>query len=131
MRATDGSALEAAAGYSRAARYGSLICVSGTTANAPDGTALHPGDTRAQTETSLRRALECVDQLGGAPDSVVRTRILLAPGADWLAASAGHRDVLGDVAPANSMYYVHALIGDGFLVEVEVDAVVRPEGTHA
>lgn len=122
-RVHDALALEAVAGYSRAARCGAVIAVSGTTANAPDGGALHPGDTGAQTRAALAHALDCVRELGGRRESVVRTRLLLTPDADWRAASAAHAELLGDVAPANSTYVVHALVGDGFLVEVEVDAV--------
>jgi enamine deaminase RidA (YjgF/YER057c/UK114 family) len=34
--------------------------------------------------------------------------------------------MLGDVRPANTMLYVGGLIGDGFLVEIEAQAVVDP-----
>jgi enamine deaminase RidA (YjgF/YER057c/UK114 family) len=34
--------------------------------------------------------------------------------------------VLGAVRPANTMLYVGGLIGDGFLVEIEAQAVVAP-----
>ena len=105
-------------------RRGTTITVSGTTANDGYGGALHPGDTGAQTAAALRQALAAVEGLGGHVDDVVRTRIFLAPGADWRAASAAHAELLGDVRPANTMLFVHALIGDDFLVEVEVDAVV-------
>jgi enamine deaminase RidA (YjgF/YER057c/UK114 family) len=37
---------------------------------------------------------------------------------------AVRRDVLGAVGPANTMLYVADLIGDGFLVEIEAQAVV-------
>jgi enamine deaminase RidA (YjgF/YER057c/UK114 family) len=110
------------AGYSRAARQGDLIAVSGTTAHGPDGSALRPGDTYGQTVECLRRAVAAVEKLGGARTSVLRTRLLLAPGADWQEAARAHAEVLGDVAPANSTYVVGSLIGPGFLVEVEVDA---------
>jgi len=112
------------AGYSRAARSGNLIAVSGTTASGPDGTALHPGDTYAQTLAALNVAVHAIEQLGGSAETVYRTRVLLAPNADWREASRAHAELLGAVAPANSMYFVHALIGEGFLVEVEVDASV-------
>lgn len=126
-RLTEGTELEALAGYSRAVRFGSTIAVSGTTANGPSGEAVHVGDTAGQTRACLRRAIECVEQLGGSRTSIVRTRVLLTPDADWRAASSAHAEVLGDVAPANSMYVVQALIGDAFLVEVEVDAVAVRE----
>lgn len=129
-RLCEATELESLAGYSRAVRHGSVIAVSGTTANGEDGQALHLGDTGAQTRSSLRRAIECVQELGGRRESIVRTRILLTPAADWRAAAEVHAEVLGDIAPANSMFVVNALIGAEFLVEVEVDAVVEQQSGH-
>jgi enamine deaminase RidA (YjgF/YER057c/UK114 family) len=118
----DGTGWESAAGYSRAVRSGSRILVSGTTATGPDGSALHPGDSYGQTLAALRRALQAVVALGGRVEDVVRTRLFLAPGADWEAACRAHAELLGRVAPANTTLYVGRIIGEGFLVEVEVDA---------
>jgi enamine deaminase RidA (YjgF/YER057c/UK114 family) len=118
----DGDAWEDAAGYSRAVRRGGRISVSGTTATAPDGSALHPGDSYRQARAALERALDAVRALGGKPEDVVRTRIYLVPGADWKAAVRAHAELLGAVAPANTTINVASLIGDGFLVEVEVEA---------
>jgi enamine deaminase RidA (YjgF/YER057c/UK114 family) len=112
------------AGYSRAARSGELIAVSGTTASGPDGRALCEGDTYGQTIAAVGLAINAVEQLGGSAQTVYRTRVLLAPEADWRDASRAHAELLGAVAPANSMYFVHALIGEGFLVEVEIEARV-------
>ena len=114
------------AGYSRAVRRENVIAVSGTTATGPDGAALHPGDTGAQARVCLRRIEEALTALGGGLDDVVRTVVYLAPGASWEQAARAHRDVLGAVRPANTMLYVAALIGDGFLVEIEALAVVAP-----
>lgn len=119
------------AGYSRATRAGRRIAVSGTTASAPDGSALHPGDTHAQTVTALRRSAEAVEALGGSLADVVRSRVYLVQAADWREAARAHRDVLGDVAPANTMLYVAGLIGDGLLVEVELEAEVGDAGHPA
>jgi enamine deaminase RidA (YjgF/YER057c/UK114 family) len=49
----------------------------------------------------------------------------LAPDASWEEATEAHRACLSEVLPANSMYYVARLIGRGFLVEIEADAVVQ------
>ena len=121
-RVRDGGGWEEEAGYSRAARSGCCVAVSGTTDTGPDGAAAHPGDTAAQARACLQRALAAAAQLGAGPGQVLRTRVLLAPGADWRAASRAHAEVLGDVAPANTMLFVGGLIGEGFLVEVELDA---------
>ena len=125
-RYLDGSSFEDLAGYARAVRRGDVIAVSGTTANDGHGNALHPGDTAGQTEAALRHALGAVDALGGTIDDVVRTRLLLAPGADWQAAAGVHARLLGAVRPANTTLFVHALVGPDFLVEVEVEAVITP-----
>jgi enamine deaminase RidA (YjgF/YER057c/UK114 family) len=121
-RFTDGG--EAEAGYSRAVRRGNIVMVSGTTATGPDGAALHPGDTGAQARLCLNRIGQALTALGARWDDVVRTVVYLAPGASWEQAAYAHRDVLGAVRPANTMLYVAGLIGDGFLVEIEAQAVV-------
>ena len=129
-RYLDGAAHEHTAGYARAARRGSLIVVSGTTANDGSGGALQPGDTEAQTVAALRQALAAVTRLGGRLEDVVRTRLYLAPGADWSGASKAHAEVLRGVSPANTTLFVHRLIGAEFLVEVEIDAVVEENDAY-
>ncbi len=121
-RVLDGTGWEAAAGYARAARSGCCIAVSGTTDTGPDGGAAHPDDVYGQTHACLTRAIAAVRQLGGRREQVLRSRLLLAPGADWEGAARAHAELLGDVAPANTTLYVGGLIGVGFLVEVELDA---------
>jgi enamine deaminase RidA (YjgF/YER057c/UK114 family) len=98
--------------------------VSGTTATGPDGAALHPGDTGAQARLCLNRIEQALTALGASWPDVVRTVVYLAPGASWQQAAHAHHDVLGAVRPANTMLYVADLIGDGFLVEIEAQAVV-------
>lgn len=117
-RYRDGRGWERKAGYSRAVRRGSRILVSGTTA------ADDSGDTYRQALQALEQALEAVTELGGTKHDVLRTRLLLAPDADWEAAARAHVQLLGSVAPANTMVYVGGLIGDGYLVEVEIEAEV-------
>ena len=118
---------EQEAGYARAVRRERSIVVSGTTANDGRGGALHAGDTGAQTSAALRQALAAVEALGGRIDDVVRTRIMLTPAADWRAASHAHAEVFGAMCPANTTIFVHALVGDDFLVQVEIDAIVADD----
>ena len=125
-RFDDGSGWQEQAGYSRAVRRGNVVAISGTTATGPEGAALHPGDTGAQARVCLDRIAAALTALGASLDDVIRTVVYLAPGASWEEAAQAHRDVLGAVRPANTMLYVEALIGDGFLVEIEAQAVVAP-----
>ena len=118
QRFREGGSYEEAAGYSRAARNGPVIAVSGTTCR-PD--VVGEG-TKAQAADCLWRVVAAVENLGGSRESIYRTRLFLAPGADWAEASSAHREILGDVAPANTTLYVHSLIGDGLLVEAEAEA---------
>ena len=124
-RLTDDVRWQEEAGYSRAVRRGNVVVVSGTTATGPDGAALHPGDTGAQARLCLDRIEQALTALGASWFDVVRTVVYLAPGASWEQAAHAHRDVLGAVRPANTMVYVAGLIGDGFLVEIEAQAVVE------
>jgi enamine deaminase RidA (YjgF/YER057c/UK114 family) len=114
----EGGSFEEEAGYSRAVRVGPLIAVSGTTAR-PEVIGL---GTRAQALDCLQRIVAAVERLGGSREGIYRTRIFLAPGADWREAGSAHQEVLGDVAPANTTLFVDSLIGDGLLVEGEADA---------
>lgn len=116
----EGGAYEEQAGYARAVRRGPWITVSGTTCRDPGAAP----DTRAQTLDCLARVVAAVAELGGTRHDIARTRIFLTPAADWLAAGEAHRQVLGDVAPANTTLFVAALVGDDLLVEVEADAYV-------
>jgi enamine deaminase RidA (YjgF/YER057c/UK114 family) len=124
-RFTGDSGWQQEAGYSRAVRRGNVVVVSGTTAAGPDGTALHPGDTGAQARLCLSRIEQALTALGACWADVVRTVVYLAPGASWEQAAHAHRDVLDAVRPANTMVYVAGLIGDGFMVEIEAQAVVE------
>ena len=46
----------------------------------------------------------------------------LAPAADWREVARAHAEIFGHVAPANTTLVVAGLIGDDFLVEVELEA---------
>jgi enamine deaminase RidA (YjgF/YER057c/UK114 family) len=119
----DGSAFEQTASYARAVRAGSLISVSGTAATGPDGTALS-ADTYSQAVTCFQRAVAAVEELGGAREDVVRTRLYLLHEADWREAVRAHAEAFAGVDPANTTLYVAGFIPEGVLLEVEVDAVL-------
>jgi enamine deaminase RidA (YjgF/YER057c/UK114 family) len=61
--------------------------------------------------------------LGGGLNDVIRTRIYLAPGADWRRAVDAHRELFGETLPANTTLFVAGFIPAGVLVEIELDAV--------
>jgi enamine deaminase RidA (YjgF/YER057c/UK114 family) len=110
-------------GYARAVRIGGTIAISGTAATDAEGKALYPGDAYAQTRDAFERAVAALRDLGGGLNDVIRTRIYLAPGADWRRAVDAHRELFGETLPANTTLFVAGFIPAGVLVEIELDAV--------
>jgi enamine deaminase RidA (YjgF/YER057c/UK114 family) len=118
----EGSRFEELGGYSRAVRSGPHVAVAGT-APIDEGVPVHVGDVHGQTLFALRKAVAAAEMLGARAEDVVRTRVLLAQGADWEAAIRAHAEVFGSIRPANTTYFVAGFIPD-VLVEVEVEAIV-------
>lgn len=129
MRSTarTGGGFEDLAAYSRAVRVDRRIVTGATAALDAAGVALHPGDVEAQTRAAIRTAVSAITELGGTIEHVTRSRIYLAAGADWRGATRAHRDAFAGINPANTTVFVHALIPDGALVEVELEAELEAE----
>ena len=127
-RVDSGSVWEPLAGYSRAVRVGDRILVSGTTATHGRGQLVGVGDAASQTVYILDKIAASVRALGGRLEDVVRTRVYLRDAADCEAVSAVHGRYFGEIRPANTLLQVAALIGDGYLVEIEAEAVVGATG---
>ncbi|MBS1877883.1 MAG: hypothetical protein JST31_00065 [Actinobacteria bacterium] len=122
-RVRSGSRFEEMASYSRAARLGDVVAVSGTAALDESGKALFPGDSANQTREAFQRALDAAEALGARREDVVRTRIYLLAGADWLGPIKVHGEIFAGVDPANTTLSVAELIPEDCLVEVELDAI--------
>ncbi|PJF08500.1 aldo/keto reductase [Pseudorhodobacter sp. MZDSW-24AT] len=123
--ADSGSIWEEKAGFSRAVRSGSRILVSGTTATAPDGSAICPGDAGGQATFAFDKVKAAILSLGGREEDVVRTRIYLRHAQDWEAVSAAHARAFGTARPANTLIGGVDLIGE-YLLEVEAEAEIAP-----
>jgi aryl-alcohol dehydrogenase-like predicted oxidoreductase/enamine deaminase RidA (YjgF/YER057c/UK114 family) len=121
-RASSGTVWEELAGFSRAVRQGDRILVSGTTATHGDRLI---GGTSAESQTHfcIDKIEGAVQSLGGTLDDVVRTRIYVADPALADEVSRAHGARFGRVRPANTLVQA-GLIGDGYLVEMEAEAVV-------
>ncbi len=97
--------------------------MSGTAPVWPDG-HVDP-DPVVQTRRCWEIALAALEQLGGTPADVVRTRTYLVTTDAADAASQVHGEIFGAVRPASTMVVVAALLDPRWLVEVELDAVLR------
>ena len=115
---------EPIAGYARAVRMGQRILVSGTTATHGNGQLIGRGDAAVQTSYVLDKIHASIKALGGQLQDVVRTRVYLANAADCEAVSRVHGSYFGEIRPANTLLEVSALIGDGYLVEIEAEALL-------
>jgi len=123
-RLSGGSPFEREASYVRAVRRHGFVAVSATAATGEDGRALHPGDAFAQAAEAIARALAAAARLGAAREDVVRTRVYLAPEADWREVVRAHGAAFAGAPPANTTVIVAGFVPQGVLVEVELDAVV-------
>ena len=128
QRVTSGTVWEGLVGFSRAVRVDRFVYVSGTTATDDEGNAVGVGDPAAQTEYIIRKIERALSEAGATLDDVVRTRIYVLNANDWEAVGRVHGRYFSQTPPANTLVEVSRLVGDEYLVEIEVDAVIRAEG---
>ncbi len=122
---SSGTKWEQLAGYSRAVKIGQMVFVSGTTATDDNGQVVGVGDAYAQTIFIIQKIERALKQAGASLDDVVRTRVYLTDVSHWEAVARAHATFFADIRPANTMLEISRLIGDEYLVEIEVDAVVN------
>ena len=121
--ALSGTAWESLAGYARAVRVGDRVLVSGTTATHRDR-VIGGDDVEAQTHAVIDKIEAALASLEATIEDVVRTRVYVARLEDWEGAARAHGRRFGDVMPANTLVQA-GLIGEGYLVEMEAEAVVE------
>jgi enamine deaminase RidA (YjgF/YER057c/UK114 family) len=124
-KVSSGSPYEASIGFSRAVRAGDRVLVSGTAPIWPDG-EVHPG-VAEQTRRCFEIISEALAGAGASLDEVVRTRMFITDAAYADEVGAVHGEVMAEVRPAATMVVVAALLDPRWKVEIEAEAVLRPD----
>ncbi len=122
LQAFSGTVWEEIAGFCRAIRKGDQIRVSGTTAT-HGHRLIGGGDPAAQACFVLDKIEGALQSLGGRLEDVARTRVFIQRLEDWEAVARVHGARFKGIQPANTMVRAD-LIGEGYLVEMEADAVL-------
>lgn len=124
-RVLSGTVWEDLAGFSRAVREGDRIVVSGTTATHRER-LIGGDDAASQTHFVIDKVEGAIESLGGSIADVVRTRLYVPREGDWEAVARVHGARFRGVRPANTLVRA-GLIGQGYLVEMEAEAIVRSD----
>jgi enamine deaminase RidA (YjgF/YER057c/UK114 family) len=125
---SSGTKWEDIAGYSRAVRVGNVVHVSGTTATDDSGHLVGPDDLYAQTVFIIRKIERALKEAGAELTDVVRTRVYVVDIDRWEEAARAHAEFFGSIRPANTLIEVSALVGGGYLVEMEAEAIISADG---
>lgn len=117
------SPYEARYGFSRGLRIGDRIEIAGTAPIPPAGEAV--------AVTAYDQMLRCghiaiaaLEELGGSPHNVVRTRMFITDPVDADEIGRAHGELFGDASPVATMVVVAALLDPQWKVEIEVEAVL-------
>ncbi len=124
QRISSGTIWEERVGYSRAVRVDNFVFVSGTTSTDDDGNLVGAGDPGAQARFILQKIGDALEQAGSSLRDVVRYRCYVTDADDWERMAPALHEVFGDIRPANTLFEVSRLVGSGYLVEIDADAII-------
>lgn len=108
-------------GYSRAVQIGNILEVSGTVA-ADDNGVVGKGDIGAQTKFIIQKIEKVLKDAGFSLKDVVRTRMFVTDISQWEKVGRAHGEFFKDIKPVTSMIGITKLIGDDYLIEIEMTA---------
>lgn len=122
LNVSSGSPFEPKVGFSRAVRIGDRVLVAGTAPIWPDD-FVDPNPA-AQARRCLEIMLTALEEAGGSPEHVVRTRIYLTDADHAEEVGRAHGEVFGEVRPASTMIVIAGLLDERWVVEMELEAVI-------
>jgi enamine deaminase RidA (YjgF/YER057c/UK114 family) len=120
-----GSKWEDIIGYSRAVKIGNIVEVTGTVASDENGNTVGKNNPYEQTKYILQKIEKVLQQAGASLKDVIRTRMFVTEIRNWEEYGRAHGEFFAEIKPCTTMVEVSSLIGDEYLVEIEVSAVVN------
>lgn len=120
-----GAVWEDIVGYSRAVKVGNIIEVTGTVAVDENNQLVGKDDAYKQTCFILSKIEKILKNAGAGMQHVVRTRIFVTNISQWQQIGKAHREYFAQIKPCTTMVEVKALIGEGYLVEIEATAIIN------
>lgn len=122
LNISSGSPFEARYGFCRAVRVDDRVIVAGTAPIWPDD-FVDP-DPGAQAGRCLEIMLSALEEAGGSPSDVVRTRMFITDAEYADEIGEAHGAVFSEIRPAATMVVVDALLDPRWHVEMELEAVL-------
>lgn len=122
---SNGNPMEAIVGFSRAVRVGPFIAVGGTAPVDEYGKTVGVGNVYAQTTRCFEIIRDALERAGSGLDDIVRTRVILTDIDRWKEAIDARKKFCADARPVDTIMAVTRFVNPEWLVEIEVDAVIR------
>ena len=110
----------------RAVQVDNLVVVAGTTAVDEHGKIVGPGHPGRQAKFIYGKIARALAEAGASLADVVRVRTFVVDIDRWEEVAEVQGRVFGTVRPAATLVEVSALVSPELLVEIEVDAIIRP-----
>ena len=111
-------------GYSRIARIGPYVYVSGTTATDKSGNVVGIGNPYMQSIQIIINIQTALQRVDASLTDIVRTRIYTTNIIYWEKIGQAHLEFFKEIRPACTLVEVNRLVSPEMLVEMEADAIV-------
>ena len=110
--------------YCHVVRAGDHVWLSGMVGIKPDGGI--PNDTVEQFRVAIASIDNCLRQVGGRPDQIVKVQVFLTDVSERGAINEVRKEYFGDHRPASTLLEVSALVDPRLRVEIEAVAYLGP-----
>jgi enamine deaminase RidA (YjgF/YER057c/UK114 family) len=122
---SSGAKWEVIVGYSRLVKVNNQVYVTGTVAIDDQGNVVGEGNAYEQAKYIIQKVEKILAKVGAKLEDVVRTRMFVTDISRWEEYGRAHGEFFGEIKPATTMVEVSKLIDDGFLIEIEFEAILE------